>query len=118
MRTIRSIALLFALVASMGASFAHADGGELNSGLYLASVPFRIVTGAVTSIGTGLNQGVKEAYEMSHDANHRVMESNMTPAQVLVWPFTITLGTVKGLATGMTSGFVDGYKWNNESSTN
>lgn len=117
MRTVRSIALLFALVASMGASFAHADS-ELNSGLYLASVPFRIVTGAVTSVGTGLNQGAKEAYQMSADANQRVMESNMTPAQVLVWPFTITLGTVKGLATGMTSGFVDGYKWNNESSTN
>lgn len=101
--------MLAAVVCMQGAAQSHADktAGEIL--LHGATLPIRLVGGALTGTYGFVKGGIEESYDLSAEANDKVQDAEATPAQILVWPFTIPIGFVKGAFTGFGEEFPTGY---------
>ncbi len=107
--TVMLLACMLAMQTA-SASFAAADTAT-DLIIHTLTLPFRLTTGALTGTYGLVTGGFQGAYDMSADANERIVDAGTTPAQVLVWPFTIPAGFIKGGVTGFADKFVDGYSY-------
>ncbi len=109
---IKLAALMLAALVSMQGAVQSQAADDKSAGdilLHGVTLPVRLVGGALTGTYGFLKGGVEESYDMSAEANDKVLDADASPAQVLIWPFTIPVGFVKGAVTGFGDKFPSGY---------
>jgi len=104
--------LMLAAMVSLQGAVNQSQADDMTAGdlvLHAATLPIRLVGGALTGTYGLVKGGMEGSYDMSAEANDKVQDAGATPAQILIWPFTIPVGFVKGGLTGFGEHFPDGY---------